>query len=255
MKCLTCGNRVTLHMKNCEGCGEPIGKTEVAATIDSASPEDAKASSGTSTSDFVEMGKKFTRTYGQFFMENLKFPSSKAGRADHQDVKYGALNVLLLSLFVGLGIYFQLKHFHVGFSMFGMDVSFKTFFSMFLYMILVSFGSTAVLFGILKVLMHVDVRFSTLFARFGSFLTIPAAISALYLVASLSGLSGVASFLGLFLITGLQIVSFATLYSFRQQIQTRFDPFYGLILYYLVFYFALFLIQDRLPGAFVGMLL
>ncbi|MBU9713965.1 hypothetical protein [Evansella tamaricis] len=224
---------------------ENSAKTEAAAavTADSTHEQGTESSAGTSTAEaeeksgneFLEKVTAIAKGYWTFFLENLKAPASRAFDNTQKDFIYGYINFFVLSLFLAFGLYFQIRS-ATSFGGFGPVIGFSdVFFSVFFYALVSFVIGVAIVFGVLKLLMKGEVSFHDVVGRFGAMISIPVALSVLYFIISITGISMLTNFLALLVMSGIQIGVILTLYSHRKTGEGAFDPIYALFITYAVY--------------------
>lgn len=248
MHCENCGRSTEEMTRFCVECERFIRET--AATLEEGEVSQKMQSADPVTNEYVQKGKALSKDYWRFFHEHLKAPI-QGESAGVSQLTNASINILLLSLLSGFGLYFDLKNL----SFLGADVSFKTVLAVFVYMIAACVVSAILLFGVAKLLMNVDVKFKTVLARFGALVTVPTAFSALYFLASLPGMVTLASLFQLLMLVGLQIAILTTLFSFRKAARSSFDPIFGMLVFYAVFGLLFWVSRGCLPSMFLGTLL
>ena len=253
MKCIHCGNETAAADKFCVKCGNPLAHDEVATAIQNEGPlhnSFEEVNTGKSFSDTI---KNIAVSYGNFILENLKTPTKRANSTEKTDFVYGYINIGLLSLFLSLGMYFQLKNFTDEFGFFSPEISFfKSFFTVFFIGIIALILSAAVMYGIVKGLYKAILSFHDVVGRFGSLISVSTVLSFVFLLFSLIGMVAISSFVSTLIISLAQVAIIITLYSMRKQATAQFDPIYGIIGFYVVFSILIALTSDTISQYFVG---
>ncbi|WP_096186970.1 zinc ribbon domain-containing protein [Evansella halocellulosilytica] len=254
MNCKKCGNELQEGDKFCQHCGEPVQESDVpgqpdeetAASLtygdeievsEQAAEETEKSQTKQKANEYVDKTKEISLNYWTFIVENVKAPAKRGLENRANDYVFGYINIAVFALFFALGTYFQSRAAMSGLSAFlgGGEVSFfETFFTIFLYSAASSLIGVVFIFAVLKFIMKSEnTSFHDVLARFGALYTLPVALSLLFFLISIPGLSMVLSLVILLMVAGLQIALIVTLYSFSQQLETTFDPLYGLFLVYI----------------------
>lgn len=238
MYCSNCGESLEKEDLFCSGCGKRVeqqevdqSKIEIASAVTMEDGQEEKKH----LNENVEKAKKAAKNYWGFLLENIKSPFERGINQKPNDFLFGYFNIFFLSLFFGLGTYFEMKSITGGFSLLGNNIHFfKTFFSVFLYGIITSLVVVAVLFGIQKLLFKVSISFNHILARFGTLITIPTVLSVLFFIAALPGLIKIIGIIISLILISLQIAIIITFLSYRKQSKVKFDPIYGLLIAYVI---------------------
>ncbi|MET3697895.1 zinc ribbon protein [Bacillus oleivorans] len=253
MKCMNCGNEVMETDKFCVQCGHQVAHDEVVTTIQSEGSLAHSFEEINTGQSFLDLAKDKAISYWGFILENLKSPAKRGISSEKADYVYGYMNIGLLSLFFGLGIYFQFKSFTDDFGFFTPEISFfESFFTVFFYGSAALILSAAVMFAIVKGLYKANLSFHDVVGRFGSLISTSTALSVVFLLFSVIGIVGISSFVSTLIISIVQIAIILTLYSYRENATTLFDPLYGIIGFYVVFTILIALTSDTLSRYFVG---
>ncbi|SDZ17944.1 zinc-ribbon domain-containing protein [Evansella caseinilytica] len=251
MNCLNCGNELQSVDKFCIKCGTMVERedeTAATAAVHHASGDGQNQNAGgatnqqpgtgnTKSAEFIEEARKTSKHYWNFFLEMIKAPTVRAFNNTSNDFIYGYINIFVLALFLGLGMYFQARAAMAGVSSyFGVSVSFvDTFFPMFLYSAISTFVLAALLFAGLKLLLKVNISFHACLGRFGALLSIPVILSAAYLIFAFTGLQMMIILLLMLVLVGVQIALILSLFSYRKQATAAFDPIFTLLVIYAVY--------------------
>ncbi|MBU9721551.1 MULTISPECIES: zinc ribbon domain-containing protein [Bacillaceae] len=253
MKCENCGRELSLSDKVCMECGNPVLKDETAAATadvvesppvqqqgnESALPVEVEADEGKSSNEYVEKTVEISKNYWGFILENLKAPTKRGFENTSKDFIFGYINIFLISLFLGLGMFFQIRGSLGPFgSMVGIGF-WNVFPSVLLFTLAAFVVGAAVIFGALKLISKVNVSFHDIVGRFGTLITLCTLLAAAYFIISILGVTMLTGFILLLLIAGAQIAVILTLNSYQESAQGTLDPIYTIFITYAVYFIYL----------------
>ncbi|QQP13151.1 zinc ribbon domain-containing protein [Lysinibacillus agricola] len=240
--CLTCGHTQD-DGKFCGKCGTPFENAalEQAATINSMSDEQpqsqyAQTDQGTTqSSEQMELIKKQSKLYFNYFLEQIKMPSTNFNV--EAAWKNSVTSIILYVLLTALSVFVLIKKFLSG--GFGFFESYgPSFIQVFFYMSL--FISLLIAINVLAIfltskLFSENLSFTNVISKIGNYYTLPVAITVLSILLGLLGsykYSIMMLYIGFVLVLGcIPIFVMIKLLSNKSK---SIDSFYGFIFYLVV---------------------
>ncbi|MFS0783782.1 hypothetical protein [Bacillus sp. 1P06AnD] len=254
MKCRNCGHE-NEGGKFCEKCGTKLedARSEVAAA--SATQQEPVKNQ---PSQYIESTKKISKMYFSYFLDVLKHPYANSQSVNKEYMVNGIITIILFSLFIPLMTYFGLKGLMSNFNEFGSDlfgvgmdmappftaVVVKPFFAYLIFIALViTFTFAAVRFG------RVNVGYTDVVARFGSFLIPFVLLLAIGLIFSILKVKFFLFFLSLGFMGAIFIIPPLVIASYKRNSKSGMDVIYGSLLTYLLTIISIFIMADMLMEA------
>lgn len=266
MNCFECGNELEENDKFCMKCGKQVPEMETAAALEPSTEsvplekneqgnvqQMQSSASSKGQNENIDKARETAKSYWNFIVENLKEPAVRGLNQKENDFLYGYINIFILSLLFGLGTYFEMKSVTGVLGLFSSGISFfETFFTIFIYVAITSLVIVGVIFGILKILLKVDITFHQVLGRFGALITIPTALSGVFFIFALPGFTKIIVLVSMLILSSLQIALILTFFSYRTQAKSKFDAIYGIIIAYVIFGVFIALTSDTFSKYFFG---
>ncbi|GGH85189.1 RNA polymerase subunit RPABC4/transcription elongation factor Spt4/magnesium-transporting ATPase (P-type) [Pullulanibacillus pueri] len=254
MNCSNCKQDIPNDAKFCPHCGIEYSTHEHAASSDVEPSNIHDRQQPSAPHPNIVKATTFINAYWAFFIDSLKSPTPHGETADKKHYIYGYVTFGLFSIIYGFIFFFMTRPLH-SFSLYVYQDSFsfsKTFFPALFLMILITLMTVLIIWGVTRILLHVNVSFHDVVGRFGAFSTLYLALAVIALILSIPRIYGLlALFLVLMLLVYLSSI-FAVVYSYKKQSKTKVDPLYATLIVYGVLFIILALFWNRL-ALYIGM--
>ncbi|WEG16736.1 zinc ribbon domain-containing protein [Alkalihalophilus pseudofirmus] len=243
MSCPNCNTTLDQGAKFCTSCGHRLAAAEeVSATSDSA------ATTTINHQQYLDQGKKISKQYVTFAKQSLRNPFSSATSLNSTNMINAIISIVLYAFLLPLFLYNALSKMSMGFysPSFGEIVIVPMFVSM-----IILIGITGIIFAVSK-LMKVQIGFLDVLTRFGSLLTIPAAV---LILANVFAVLSVMSFGVMLLVVSLIsyfVAIAATIMSLPSQPGIGIDKFYGILITYLVMLIVTYMFGESIVSDFIA---
>jgi hypothetical protein len=239
---MNCGHSNSEKDQFCVKCGTKMSaQAETASTNTTTTTTTAEPvfipgapSSSAEPAVYMEKAKTIGLAYGQYVRRLFKKPTVISEQIDKSNFVNGIISLILFALTIPFIFYIGIKKATSGlFS----GLYEPSFFSVVIKSIV--FLSVLLLISTLVIYLYTrlcksNASFKDVVARFGAFLTIPAALQLVALVAAIIQLTSFSVFLSAFGMLGLVAAICLTIYSYRKDQEQGIDALYGIMLTFLI---------------------